>query len=298
MLLSKTVIINWNPKIKKHYVELGYEYTKMGDPFEVRVEDLTHSSNVYVDIECDYCHRKYKTQWGVYLKLKNKLISKDCCNNPECTGKKAQETLLAKYNVSNCREIPGINEKIVATNLERYGVENPFASKEIMNKTKETNLKKYGAEWYMQTNEAKERYRKTCLERYGVPNYSYTEDFIKMMSGENSPVWKGDNVKIPRERYRECADYRNWREAVFNRDCYTCQCCGARNGDGKYIYLEAHHINNWASCKDKRYDVDNGITLCKDCHTSFHSIYGKKNNNEEQINEFIELNNRLDEKIC
>lgn len=167
-----------------------------------------------------------------------------------------------------------------------------------MDKIKETNLLKYGTEWYTQTDEAKERYRKTCLEKYGVPNYSYTEEFIQSMSGENSPVWKGDNVKIPRERHRDNAAYRNWRKAVFDRDYYTCQCCGARNGNGTTVYLEAHHINNWSTCEDERYSIDNGITLCKDCHISFHSIYGKKENNREQIDEFIELNNRLDEKIC
>lgn len=119
------------------------------------------------------------------------------------------------------------------------------------------------------------------------------------MSGENSPVWKGDNVKIPRERHRESAEYRNWRKSVFDRDLYTCQCCGARNGNGKSIKLEAHHINNWASSIDDRYDVNNGITLCYDCHEAFHSVYGIKDNNRYQLDDFINLNNYvLDEKIC
>lgn len=300
MLLSKTVFIKWNSKIKKHYEDLGYKYTKMGDLFEVNVNDLTHWSNVLVDVECDYCHRKYQTQWGIYYSSKQKLIKKDCCNNPECTGKKAQETLQIKYCVSNFREIPGINEKIASTNVQKYGAENPFGSKEIKEKIKETNLSKYGVEWYTQTNECKERYKTTCLEKYGVPNYSYTDDFINMMSGENSPNWKGDKNKIPRERHRNNARYREWRNAVFGRDYYTCQCCGARNGNGKSIILAAHHIKNWSSNIDMRYDINNGITLCEDCHKAFHSCYGIKNNNAEQLNEFIYLNNKdeLDEKIC
>lgn len=119
------------------------------------------------------------------------------------------------------------------------------------------------------------------MEKYGVTNYCYTDEFINHISGENSPHWKGNNVKIPRDRYRDNADYRNWRKAVFDRDCYTCQCCGSRNGNGKYIRIEAHHIENWASNKEKRLDVNNGITFCIDCHIAFHSIYGKKNNNLE-----------------
>jgi len=82
------------------------------------------------------------------------------------------------------------------------------------------------------------------MEKYGVPNYSYTTQFIELMSGENSPLWKGDDLKIPRDRHRECAEYRYWRKSVFDRDRYTCQCCGARNGNGKYIELVGHHIEN------------------------------------------------------
>ena len=300
MLLSKTVIIKWNPKIKKHYEDLGYVYTKMGDSFEVDINDLTSGSNVVVDVECDYCHRVYQTPWFVYYKSKNKLIKNDCCNNPECTGKKAQDTIKQKYNVSNIRQIPNVNKKIVETNIERYGVKNPFESKEIKQKIKDTNIRKYGVEWYTQTEEFKERYKQTCLEKYGVPNYSYTDEFIKMMSGENSPVWKGADIKIPREWYRNSSEYKNWRNTVFVRDGYTCQCCGAHSGNGKTVKLVAHHIQNWSSCIELRYDKENGITLCDDCHVDFHSVYGIKNNNREQLNEFISLNNKkeLDEKIC
>jgi len=53
MLLTKTVKLNWHPKIKKHYEEKEYIYTKMGDEFEVKVEDLTKGSNVKVLVKCD-----------------------------------------------------------------------------------------------------------------------------------------------------------------------------------------------------------------------------------------------------
>lgn len=56
--------------------------------------------------------------------------------------------------------------------------------------------------------------------------------------------------------------------------------------------LNAHHIINFAQNESLQLDVDNGITLCKNCHHLFHRIYGKKNNNFVQIQEFINNYNR------
>jgi len=55
--------------------------------------------------------------------------------------------------------------------------------------------------------------------------------------------------------------YREWREAVFERDNYSCKNCGKIK-----CYLEAHHIKTWVDYPSFRYKVDNGITLCKRCH--------------------------------
>ena len=39
-LITKTVKVKWHPSNKKHYETLGYIFTKMGDEFEVDVEDF------------------------------------------------------------------------------------------------------------------------------------------------------------------------------------------------------------------------------------------------------------------
>lgn len=51
--------------------------------------------------------------------------------------------------------------------------------------------------------------------------------------------------------------------------------------------LPCHHIINWAFDKTKALDLNNGITLCEKCHKLFHKNYGKKENNIEQLNEFL-----------
>ena len=54
-LISKTVIMKWNPRNKKYYEELGYVFTTYGDEFEVKVEDLAKGSMYKVQCICDNC---------------------------------------------------------------------------------------------------------------------------------------------------------------------------------------------------------------------------------------------------
>jgi 5-methylcytosine-specific restriction endonuclease McrA len=114
-----------------------------------------------------------------------------------------------------------------------------------------------------------------------------SEECRKKMSethkGEKSCLWKGGitfmNVKI-----RGGLDFRLWRERVFKRDNFTCQKCKIKG-----IHLHSHHIQNFSQFPELRFEVDNGITLCKDCHMEFHNLFERKNNNKEQLNRFLAL---------
>lgn len=65
---------------------------------------------------------------------------------------------------------------------------------------------------------------------------------------------------------RKSCQYEQWRISVFERDEYTCQHCGGKCQEGQKVYLNAHHIKPFAKYTDLRFDIDNGITLCEDCH--------------------------------
>ena len=52
------------------------------------------------------------------------------------------------------------------------------------------------------------------------------------------------------------------------------------------VNLNAHHLNGWNAFPEQRFDLDNGVTLCTDCHKDFHSQYGYGDNTREQFNEY------------
>ena len=85
-----------------------------------------------------------------------------------------------------------------------------------------------------------------------------------------------------KSRYRMSdGDFRSWANSIKDRDNYTCQICNKHGGK-----LNAHHLNGWNAFPEQRFDVDNGVTLCTDCHKDFHSEYGYGDNTREQFDEY------------
>lgn len=113
---------------------------------------------------------------------------------------------------------------------------------------------------------------------------------IEMSTGVNNNNYNPnltDEDRLRSNRYTlKGGKISKFREGVYERDNYTCQICSARNGSGKKIILNAHHLDGWNWCKEKRFDIDNGITLCNECHSDFHRKYGSGDNTKEQFEEY------------
>lgn len=97
--------------------------------------------------------------------------------------------------------------------------------------------------------------------------------------GETSPHWNPNISNEERRNRRHIQENYNWRDEVYKRDNFTCQCCG----DNKGRNLNAHHLEGYHWCKELRYEVNNGITICKKCHNKFHKQFGYLWNTTEQF---------------
>ena len=82
--------------------------------------------------------------------------------------------------------------------------------------------------------------------------------------GPANHLWRG-GITAQVMKVRGSVEIKEWRRAVFERDSYTCSCCGRRGGN-----LHADHILPFSICEELRFDVDNGRTLCAACHR----VYG------------------------
>ncbi len=87
----------------------------------------------------------------------------------------------------------------------------------------------------------------------------------KGLSKEKNNNWKG-GITPENELLRHSPRYKNWRQKVFERDSWTCASCGQIGGT-----LRAHHILMWSKYFWMRFEMKNGITLCKPCHQRLHN---------------------------
>lgn len=88
--------------------------------------------------------------------------------------------------------------------------------------------------------------------------------------------------------------YQTWRNAVLEQDCNICRICETKDN------LQVHHIKRLKELVQKHniktietaidcdelWNVENGITLCKKCHTD---TLGKESWFEDFLNSFREL---------
>lgn len=124
---------------------------------------------------------------------------------------------------------------------------------------------------HSQSNTGKTHFKKGCIP------WNKGKKYFRFR-GKNHPNWKGGISKAYKTGYFRI-EYKEWRMKIFERDNYTCQVCGFKGNNG---YITAHHIKNFAYYLKLRFEVSNGITLCKTCHSLTDNYKGKSKKGNQQ----------------
>ena len=211
---------------------------------KIKVKNNNSSISYNCICECTYCKKIFKRN---YSRIKNNI--NHFCN----------QGCMSKFNIGKLFTEER-KQKISDKAKGRYaGIKNPMYG------LKGINHPKYGFK------ESKETRRKKSMVTKGENNPMFgkpvSDETRKRISeankGEKNGSWKGGIDK--RERL-EGFEYKQWRKKMFERDSYACQVCGDNKGGN----LNAHHIKSYTQYPELRFDINNGITLCIDCHKEIH----------------------------
>lgn len=262
--------------------------------------------NTQVTLSCDTCGKEFKRKRSQVSE--SNYCSRECKNKGQgkvaykklckSVGGDFKEWLEKEYTV-NLRSFRNIalevygsekNSSSVGGWMNRLGI--PIRDRSDAVKTQWINndeRRKKAADGLRTriTPEVRSRVHRTMLtdEYKEKQRISKTGERNGMfgVTGENNPNWNPERTHDQRIKERKILEYANWRRGVFDRDNYTCQSCG----DGKGGNLVAHHLESYHSNKAARYDIDNGVTLCKTCHLEYHRGYGWKNATRQKFEAFV-----------
>ena len=106
----------------------------------------------------------------------------------------------------------------------------------------------------------------------------------KSHQGKNNPLYNHtltDDERATTLFQRTSAQYKNIRNETLKRDNFECVVCGSNER------VVAHHLDGFDKHKDKRFELDNLVTLCGDCHKEFHHTFGYGGNTREQFESYF-----------
>lgn len=158
------------------------------------------------------------------------------------------------------------SEKTKRRMSESHKGENHWAYNKELSEEHKQKISKNNAKYWLGKHLSEETKQKMSKAKKGRPR--------PQISGNKNGNWKGGTVPLIK-RIRNSFIFRQWRDDVFTRDDFTCQECGKRG-----CYLHVHHIRSFSSILqfyeitdieealkcEELWNINNGITLCEECH--------------------------------
>lgn len=261
-------------------------------------------------IVCKYCGKQ--TEKNVFPSSIPLFCSKSCCvsyNNVNRTILDKKELKKCLICEKLFEEYKSIDKKFcsrLCMGIGQRGKNNPFYGKQHTKESikKMSDSQRGKVSHMLGKHHSEESKIKMSKSHKGVPSAMkgkhHTEEARKkmgvkkgMFSGEKNPNYgkhfskkirdkisksnkkryleKCKQLGIKPNTYRERPKkFERWARQIKIKDGFTCQLCHETGGK-----LRSHHIKAWVDYPNDRYNIKNGITLCKECHDYVHKTNGE-----------------------
>lgn len=223
-----------------------------------------------VNTHCDVCNKEITLKESVYNKYKNHYCSVECKTkgNSQYKGKNNPQYKRVKIKCSCC----GIEFEVVPSRLD---------NKKDIYCSLECKAKGYSNKYSKENHPMWGKHH--TEETINRISSGHIGRFVGSKSGRFNPTLT-DEQRIKNTSRHSDMKYIKWYKAVMRKYNYTCVICNKKGGD-----IVAHHLEGFNWCENLRYDVNNGVILCDNCHKDFHSKYGYGNNTNEQFEEYSKV---------
>ena len=185
--------------------------------------------------------------------------------------------LCYRYNNEYQYAFPSLNTIAKDTNISKRKVQESIKWLEkkrfIVKKYFKNNQYTYMMYYILKDNVTYEKDEN--LNYILIPNDE--EEYITTYIEEEKEI-KTNNKNKRKVDYK----YIKWRKDVLERDDYKCKLCGKTKDE---TILNVHHIVRYADNEELRTDINNGISLCYECHKK---ILGKEKEFEEYFKQLIQ----------
>lgn len=111
-----------------------------------------------------------------------------------------------------------------------------------------------------------------------------SEERSASVRGNKHPNWQGGKSSL-HVKIRNTLEYKQWRKNCYNRDSYTCQICSIKGCKLNVDHIKAMSqivvdnditsVEEALICKEF-WNLNNGRTLCVDCHKKTDTYGGKR----------------------
>lgn len=287
VLITKEVDVVWGARNKKHYLELGYNYTKFGVSMRIPAEHTMPNSIIKVEVSCDQCDKHINIEYRDYIKNTKENSGKYLCRTCNIRSERRKKIAYEKI----CKVFEEKQNYFIASTLEEY-VDNRHKVKyycgkhpEYIQTTLPSQIKAgKGACWYC--------YIELLKSRVGPKNYSWAGGVSAIADVIRRRLWLS-GIYYKQDKNTRCAISGKWGEVVhhiypFNRmlkEAFKETGIQAKNTLAEYTNDEIESLVNTMIKLHSRYHPAT-VFLTKDIHKMFHKEYGVKRFTPEDYYKF------------